>query len=93
MFDELLNSNALKMCRKPATFATCMYNGKYKLIFALPGNPVSAIVCSYLFVIPALRAYATYDNVQLPKTTVIFVSNSSIFNTLVTSIYLGRRVI
>lgn len=39
---------------KPTTFATCVYNGVKKLIFALPGNPVSAFVTCHLFVIPAI---------------------------------------
>lgn len=40
---------------KPTTFATCLYAGKTKLIFGLPGNPVSAIVTCHLYVIPACR--------------------------------------
>ncbi|XP_060806736.1 gephyrin isoform X2 [Amyelois transitella] len=40
---------------KPTTFATCQFEGRTKYIFALPGNPVSAYVCSLLFVIRALR--------------------------------------
>lgn len=40
---------------KPATFATCNFDGKLKAIFGLPGNPVSAMVTTVLFVIPALR--------------------------------------
>ena len=32
-----------------------MHNGRKKLVFALPGNPVSATVTCNLFVIPALR--------------------------------------
>lgn len=40
---------------KPTTFATCLYEGKKKVIFALPGNPVSATVTCFQFVIPALR--------------------------------------
>uniref|UniRef100_UPI00358E6CA8 gephyrin-like isoform X2 n=1 Tax=Myxine glutinosa TaxID=7769 RepID=UPI00358E6CA8 len=39
----------------PTTFATVNTNGKKKMIFALPGNPVSATVTCNLFVIPALR--------------------------------------
>lgn len=37
---------------KPTTFASL----GSKLFFALPGNPVSAMVCFHLFVVPALRA-------------------------------------
>lgn len=39
---------------KPFTFATCRYKEKLKLVFALPGNPVSAFVTCRLFVLPAL---------------------------------------
>ncbi|CAO3644464.1 unnamed protein product [Cunninghamella echinulata] len=51
---------------KPTTFATV---NSSKLIFALPGNPVSAMVTFYLFVLPALRkmaAFEQYKNVVLP---------------------------
>lgn len=37
---------------KPTTFASI----GSKLVFALPGNPVSAMVCYHLFVVPALLA-------------------------------------
>jgi molybdopterin biosynthesis enzyme len=37
------------------------------LFFALPGNPVSALVTFYLFVIPALRKMSGHQNANLPK--------------------------
>lgn len=40
---------------KPTTFASCEHGGKKKIIFALPGNPVSAIVTCHLYVIPACK--------------------------------------
>ncbi|KAG0768310.1 hypothetical protein G6F60_000803 [Rhizopus arrhizus] len=40
---------------KPTTFATVPCGKNSKLVFALPGNPVSATVTFYLFVLPALR--------------------------------------
>lgn len=40
---------------KPTTFASCEHDGKKKFVFALPGNPVSAIVTCHLYVIPACR--------------------------------------
>jgi len=40
---------------KPTTFATVEFNNQKKLVFGLPGNPVSATVTSYLFLIPACR--------------------------------------
>jgi len=47
---------------KPTTFATV----NSKLVFALPGNPVSANVTFYLFVLPALRKMAGVQRYQLP---------------------------
>lgn len=44
--------------RKPTTFATVLYEGKKKLFFGLPGNPVSAIVTCNLYVIPAVNKMA-----------------------------------
>ncbi|TFK28969.1 molybdenum cofactor biosynthesis protein [Coprinopsis marcescibilis] len=43
---------------KPTTFATIPTDGQsgvHKPIFALPGNPASALVTFYVFVLPALR--------------------------------------
>lgn len=40
---------------KPTTFATCTYNGQKKLILGLPGNPVSAVVTSNLYLLPLCR--------------------------------------
>lgn len=39
---------------KPTTFASCTHKGKKKLIFALPGNPVSCFVTYQVFVKPTL---------------------------------------
>ncbi|KAJ1986661.1 hypothetical protein H4R33_003229 [Dimargaris cristalligena] len=46
---------------KPTVFATLGTDPAavdYKLLFALPGNPVSAIVTCYLYVLPSLRRMA-----------------------------------
>lgn len=40
---------------KPMSFLTCDWKGSKKLIFALPGNPVSAFVTCFLLVIPAIH--------------------------------------
>jgi len=40
---------------KPTTFATLVVEGKKKLVFGLPGNPVSAAVTCQLYVLPACR--------------------------------------
>ncbi|KAG1146760.1 hypothetical protein G6F37_007516 [Rhizopus arrhizus] len=54
---------------KPTTFATVPCGKNSKLVFALPGNPVSATVTFYLFVLPALRKMSGVDksrNVIVP---------------------------
>ncbi|KAG8192912.1 hypothetical protein JTE90_025621 [Oedothorax gibbosus] len=45
---------------KPCTFSTVVFNTKKKLIFSLPGNPVSTYVCFYLFVIPSIKSLMGY---------------------------------
>lgn len=66
---------------KPTTFATVpsatassapASDTKNKLIFALPGNPASALVTYHLFVLPALRQFAGHSDGRnhLPKVQV-----------------------
>jgi gephyrin len=43
---------------KPLTFATVPHLARKRLVFGLPGNPVSSLVTSTLAVIPALKALA-----------------------------------
>lgn len=56
---------------KPTTFATVENDGSKqgKPIFALPGNPASALVCFYVFVVPALRRMSgiAEEHCQLPR--------------------------
>lgn len=52
---------------KPLTFATVMRGGQQKLVFGLPGNPVSSLVTYYLFVAPALHKLAGWTNPHLPR--------------------------
>jgi molybdopterin molybdotransferase len=40
-----------------------------RLVFGLPGNPVSALVCFYLYVRPALRRMQGYRRLHLPVVT------------------------
>ncbi|GMF59688.1 unnamed protein product [Phytophthora fragariaefolia] len=40
---------------KPTTFATLDVHGAKKLVFALPGNPVSSFTTCHLLVLPAIR--------------------------------------
>ena len=47
---------------KPTTFATCEFKGKRKLLFCLPGNPVSSIVTFSLVVVPCLKKLMGFTN-------------------------------
>jgi gephyrin len=55
---------------KPCTFATVMHAGRQRLIFALPGNPVSSLVTFYLLGAPALRKLAGWPNPRLTRVQV-----------------------
>lgn len=52
---------------KPLTFATVVVGGQRKLVFGLPGNPVSSLVTFYLFVVPAIRKLAGWPEPQLRR--------------------------
>ena len=52
---------------KPTTFATVIVGGKKKLMFSLPGNPVSAMVTFNLFVLPALHKMTGSQSPELTK--------------------------
>ena len=56
---------------KPVTFATAEVAGRVRLIFGLPGNPVSSLVTFYLFAVPALRKLAGWADPQLPRVQAI----------------------
>ena len=47
---------------KPLTFGWCGSTP----VFGLPGNPVSSLVCFYLYAVPALRAMLGLERVHLP---------------------------
>jgi molybdopterin molybdotransferase len=52
---------------KPFLFGTAPApRGNRRLIFGLPGNPVSSFVCFELFIRPALRALAGRTDLDLP---------------------------
>ncbi|KAF7869731.1 hypothetical protein EAF04_004515 [Stromatinia cepivora] len=60
---------------KPTTFATVPVKNNdgeriSKVIFSLPGNPVSAIVTLHLFVLPSLHRASGISPVGLPKVSV-----------------------
>jgi len=55
---------------KPTTFATIPFqNGVSKPMFALPGNPASALVTFHVFVVPALRLLGGWPKalIHLPR--------------------------
>lgn len=52
---------------KPLTFATAEVDGRRKLVFGLPGNPVSSLVTFYLMAVPALRKMAGWPDPQLAR--------------------------
>lgn len=61
---------------KPTTFATVPVkddDGKRieKVIFSLPGNPASAVVCFHLFVLPSLHQQAGITPVGLSKVNAV----------------------
>jgi len=55
---------------KPCTFATVERDGRQRLVFALPGNPVSSLVTFYLLGAPALRKLAGWSNPHLTRVQV-----------------------
>lgn len=55
---------------KPCTFATVARKGRRRLVFALPGNPVSSLVTFYLLGAPALRKLAGWENPRLTRVQV-----------------------
>jgi len=63
---------------KPATFATVEVNGRKKLIFGLPGNPVSGLVTFFLFCVPALRKLAGFSPDDVPLARVDAVIDRSL---------------
>ncbi|XP_057314925.1 gephyrin-like isoform X2 [Hydractinia symbiolongicarpus] len=52
---------------KPTTFATITRGPKTIYFFALPGNPVSALVTFYLFALPAIRKLAGFKKPYLQR--------------------------
>lgn len=68
---------------KPTTFATVPVkdnSGNYvnKVIFSLPGNPASAVVCFHLFVLPSLHQQAGITPAGLPKVKAVLDEDISL---------------
>jgi gephyrin len=52
---------------KPITFATTAAGDRQRLIFGLPGNPVSSLVTFYLLAVPAMRKLAGWREPNLRR--------------------------
>jgi gephyrin len=52
---------------KPVTFATIEVDGHRRLVFGLPGNPVSSLVTFYLLCVPAIRKLAGWPDPLLRR--------------------------
>lgn len=50
----------------PTTFASGIIDGRSKILFALPGNPLSAWVTSHVFVVPTLKKIVGSSNYNFP---------------------------
>jgi molybdopterin molybdotransferase len=49
---------------KPLFFGTCEVAGEKRVVFGLPGNPVSSFVCFELFIRPAIRRLAGHGEFE-----------------------------
>jgi molybdopterin molybdotransferase len=57
-----------------------LYLGKYrgKIVFGLPGNPVSSLVCFYEYVLPAVRKMMGLCSIYLKEETAILAGHISV---------------
>ena len=61
---------------KPTTFSTVpTSHGRPSLIFSLPGNPASAMVSFYVFVLPCLQRMSGYSSPGKPKVHVTLAND------------------
>lgn len=67
---EVIFGRVLMKPGKPMTFAKVKIEDKLKLVFALPGNPVSSFVCFNLFVKPAIRTIMGFETPTDPVVNV-----------------------
>lgn len=79
---------------KPTTFATVPVGNVHKPLFALPGNPASALVTFYIFGLPALRMLGGWPDKtwNLPRAIVqVRVQNSCFLLAVLTSLPKGTE--
>jgi molybdopterin molybdotransferase len=63
---------------KPLFFGTWQGEGGLpRLVFGLPGNPVSSFVCFELFIRPALRCLGGYADLDLPSVSAMLAADFS----------------
>ncbi len=60
---------------KPIYFGIFEKGGNKKLIFALPGNPASVLVCFYEYVYPAIKALSGFKDIFLPEKKFILLKD------------------
>ena len=59
-------------------------------VFALPGNPASALTCFYIYVVPLLRNLSGYKNIHLEKA--VGKSTSHLINTTGKTLFLKANL-
>lgn len=60
---------------KPLFFGTCERAEGKRLVFGLPGNPVSSFVCFELFLRPAIRRLSGFRELDLPRAQARFLGD------------------
>lgn len=70
----------------PTTFVTLHFNDKKKYVFCLPGNPVSAGVCTHLILLPFLRSVSGRNSIVHSVKAVVNI----IFLTLITVYFYSK---
>ncbi|MEO8146339.1 MAG: gephyrin-like molybdotransferase Glp [Bacteroidia bacterium] len=63
-----------KVSQKPGKPLFVGIKGKF-IVFALPGNPASALVCFYQYVLPAMRKMSGHKNIELKKEFIPLADN------------------
>jgi molybdopterin molybdotransferase len=65
---------------KPLLFGTADRREGRRLVFGLPGNPVSSFVCFELFIRPALRRLGGFADLDLPEVSATFARETTFQN-------------
>ncbi len=65
---------------KPLLFGTADRAGERRLVFGLPGNPISSFVCFEVFLRPALRRLAGHADLDLPEVSATLAREANFQN-------------